>query len=658
MPKLSSSWGLLGVLMLSGCPAGSDPIAEDGDSDTTGDGDGDSDTTGDGDGDMGDGDGDTTGDGDGDMTGDGDGDGGDGDGDPGALPDAPQNFDLELAQVKQFEFTWSAAEHAEYYQLLESSSNGEPYLQVGEDVFGLSMSQTVPLYARTNASYVVRACNQWGCTDSDPLEVIGTLVEAIGYFKASNTGGGDEFGSAVALSADGRTLVISAPRESSAATGINGDQSDDSMVWAGAVHVFVRDEFDAWSQQAYLKASNPGYGHQFGWDLALSDDGNTLAVGADGEASNATGIDGNQADTSQSGAGAVYMFVRDDLGNWTQQAYVKASNSGTEDRFGHTVSLSADGDTLAVGAWREDSASTEINGNQLDNGLNGAGAVYVFVRDEQEAWSQHTYIKPSVLDETDSFGYHVVLSGDGATLLTHAKSDDSASIGVNGNPLDNSADNAGAVFVFVRDEQDVWVQQAYVKASNTDAGDAFGFGLAASFDGDTIAIGAPGEASAATGIDGDQAHNGLGAPGAVYVFVRDQLGTWSQQAYVKPSNSPQARSFGVRVSLSNDGDRLVVGASGEHVASTGIGGDQFDWINGSGPGAAYVFIRGGIVWSQQEYVKASNTGEGDYFGSEVELSGDGNTLAVGAAFEESNATGIGGDQADDSAMRAGAAYVY
>jgi len=75
-------------------------------------------------------------------------------------------------------------------------------------------------------------------------------------------------------------------------------------------------------------------------------------------------------------------------------------------------------------------------------------------------------------------------------------------------------------------------------------------------------------------------------------------------------------------------------------------------------GAAYFFARGGTTWSQQAYVKASNTGGGDFFGTSIALAGDGSTLAVGADGESSGATGVGGDQASNSSSRAGATYVF
>ena len=195
------------------------------------------------------------------------------------------------------------------------------------------------------------------------------------YVKASNTRATAYFGVAVALSSDGNTLAVGSDGESSAATGINGNQSDTSAPSAGAIYVFARTGA-TWTQQAYVKASNTRATAFFGGAVALSSDGNTLAVGSDGESSAATGINGNQSDTSAMNAGAVYVFALS--GTWTQQAYVKASNSAADVGFGFDVALSSDGNTLVVGSPGESSDATGINGNQSDTSATGAGAVYVF----------------------------------------------------------------------------------------------------------------------------------------------------------------------------------------------------------------------------------------------------------------------------------------
>ena len=124
------------------------------------------------------------------------------------------------------------------------------------------------------------------------------------YLKASNSFSFDGFGECVAISGD--TIVVGAPFEDSNATGVNGDQRDNSAMNAGAAYVFVRNG-TAWTQQTYLQASNPELGDFFGWSAALS--GDTIALGAYTESSSATGINGNQSDNSASQSGAAYVFT-------------------------------------------------------------------------------------------------------------------------------------------------------------------------------------------------------------------------------------------------------------------------------------------------------------------------------------------------------------
>src|SRR5688500_16119717 len=161
-------------------------------------------------------------------------------------------------------------------------------------------------------------------------------VRETAIVKASNAEAYDHFGeggalpghtgNTVALSRDGGTLAVGAPHEASRSAGVNPSQSDNSTMNAGAVYVYTRSG-TSWTQQAYVKPSNPQRNAHFGSVVALSDDGNTLAVGAAWESGAATGINGNQKDLTIPQAGAVYVFVRTG-GRWVQQAYVKASNTG------------------------------------------------------------------------------------------------------------------------------------------------------------------------------------------------------------------------------------------------------------------------------------------------------------------------------------------
>jgi T5SS/PEP-CTERM-associated repeat protein len=368
-----------------------------------------------------------------------------------------------------------------------------------------------------------------------PRVVFGTNIWAEqAYLKAGNSGPGDAFGHAVAMS--GELIVIGAP----------GD--DSSAPDSGAAYVFVRNGA-TWSQQAYLKASNPGMGARFGTSVAVW--GDTLVVGARGESSNATGVNANQGNDSATNSGAAYVFVRSGT-TWTQRAYLKASNTGTGDRFGTSVAVW--GDTLVVGALGESSNATGVNGNQSNNSAPDSGAAYVFVRNGTN-WVQRAYLKASNTESNDQFGASVTIAGD--TVVVGAPFEDSNATGINGGQGDNSATDAGAAYVFVRSGTS-WIQRAYLKAGNTGVGDLFGTSVAAS--GNLIIAGAPREGSNASGVAGDPTNNTAPESGAVYVFLRTGT-SWVEQAYLKGDMQGAGDSFGTSVAVS--GDSVVGGAIGD-----------------------------------------------------------------------------------------------
>lgn len=489
------------------------------------------------------------------------------------------------------------------------------------------------------------------------------------YIKASNTEQlnedkelvitNDRFGYRVALSADGNTLAVTALLEDSAAVGINCNQGNylvknaegkivPANINTGAVYIFTRDG-STWGQEAYLKPFN--LQQQFGYSLAISADGNTLAVGSISEStmlggiptfsssssnsalcedantspgsasssssSNSSSSSSSSVSTSSSSSsptlggansGAVYIFNRDG-GVWSQAVYIKASNAGAEDYFGTSVALSADGNRLAVGAPGEDSSATGVNGNQSINHAVGnrfsgyqflnAGAVYMFTRTDN-VWTQDTYLKPDHVSWGLTFGSSVDLSADGTTLAVGATGDISRATGINGNPADYELFNK---------EFDL----------------LYPFNTTLSY-------------------------------GAAYVFTHNG-NTWTQDAYIKASNAEETDKFGHRVKVSADGSRLAVSSIIEGSASRGINGDETD-NSKLNTGAVYVYGLEAGSWKKISYVKPSNTRGGDRFGAAVGLSEDGSTMAVGGYRDASKATGINGDQNDDSAPSAGAVYLY
>lgn len=616
---------------------------------------------------------------------------------------------VEAQTPKVLTFQWSAVEGATFYKLYKHDAATGGVVQVGGNLTSTRATDDIGVHVHdwVNNYYYVDACNASGCARSNLTFTATEMIKAIGYIKASNTEANDFFGWSIAISADGTTLAVGAPAEDSKAVGVNGDQQNNDSSNSGAVYVFVKAN-GVWVQQAYLKASNTEQPNlnpsrvlpndRFGYKVALSDNGNTLAVTALLEDSPSDGINCNQNnfEVTTKGAssdpsadfiealsfdvGAVYVFTRTN-NVWTQGVYVKSlfsavhafNNPTVELRFGEAVALSGDGKTLAVGA--------------TSDFLGRSGVVNFSSRSSaRECLAFYPSSSSSTSNSNSSAS-----SISSSTSSTNSSSTSSYRGGF----------GSGAVYTF-RLTENGWVDDAHVKASNAQEGDAFGTSVALSTDGNTMAVGAIGEDSNAKGVNGDQSANscyylndsayiidaeckeagryavrGTINNGAVYVFKRAD-NAWAQEAYLKPSSTFLSTLFGSSVDLSGDGKTLVIGAPGDASNSTITNGDTTQTIDYANTGATYVFNKSGVAWLQEAIIKPStltrhsgvafaSTGGGTFsvavndggqFGGAVSLSHDGNTLAVGSFREASNAKGINGDQGDNSAMRAGAVFVF
>ena len=533
-------------------------------------------------------------------------------------------------------------------------------------------------------------------------------VAAAGYFKAPNAGGNDNFGYILALSEDGSTLAVGAPREDSASTGTfapggtgyqaalgNGGARD-----SGAVTVYRRSVTDGlWALEAFVKAPRADSGDNFGWALALSADGATLAVGAYREDSASTGTFapsdvGYQTALDRDNAfrsGAVYVYrrsVTDSL--WAIEAFIKAPRADGDDNFGAALALSDSGSALAVGAPFDDSASAGVftpGGTGYQTALDSSrasdsGAVTVYRR-SGSVWGIEAFVKAPRADAGDRFGDALALSDNGTTLAVGARYEDSASAGVfvpggTGYQIalgNGGIPNSGAVSVY-RHSGSAWSFEAFVKAPKANANDNFGWALALSADGATLAVSTRYEDSASAGVfvpggPGYQAaleNNIVLNSGAAYIY-RHSDSEWTLEVFVKAPKAGSNDNFGWTLALSDDGATLAVGAPGEDSASAGVfapGGTGYQTaLDGSGSGnsgGVAVYRYSDSAWSIKVFVKAPKTGVGDQFGFSLSLSGDAATLAVGAYNEDGGSLPqpVGGESSDtrNAVANAGAAYLY
>ena len=366
------------------------------------------------------------------------------------------------------------------------------------------------------------------------------------YLKAPAPKEDGEFGGAVALSGD--RLVVGS--ENADGCGVEGEERR----LAGAAYVFERDAQGAWAVTACVEALGGGFGDRFGSEVALF--GDLLAVGAPSEDSCAIGVNGDELDGECNVSGAAYLFERGQDGAWSQIAYVKPSTTRTNLNFGMEMAL--DEGRLAISSPLDNSCSVGIGGDDAPGTCPFAGAVHLYEPGEGGLWMQVAYLKGSNTQGGDRFGSSIAFSKD--RLAIGASSEGSCA---SADAQSNDCEDAGAVYIFERDEERAWSQVGIVKAANAHEGALFGQSLSLSED--RLAVGSPSEEGCASGIGGDDADTGCRGSGAAYLFELREGGDWSQIAYIKPTTARKkgerdSGDFGV-VSLS--GDQLVVGAPGE-----------------------------------------------------------------------------------------------
>lgn len=300
-------------------------------------------------------------------------------------------------------------------------------------------------------------------------------------------------------------------------------------------------------------------GCRFGYGVAISGDGNTAAMGAQGD---------------NSFQGAVYFFARSGQ-DWVQQGpkFLPGDGQGTQQNFGCSVALSGDGNTAVVGAYGDNSS---------------VGAAYIFVRDNG-SWTQQgpKLVPTNNIGQLGYFGIASAMSYDGNTVVIGAEGD---------------AGYAGAAYVFRR-SGGVWTQEAkFTSIGGIGVTQYFGSAVAISGDGLTVGVGARGDNN---------------FRGAAYMFVRTPgTSNWSNQGgKLVPTNIlGTAQYFGSSIALSGDGNVALIGA----------------YADNNFAGAVFNYNRFGVNWfNQQKFAPLGATGNSRY-GSSVAISADGTVALVGA----------------------------
>ena len=331
------------------------------------------------------------------------------------------------------------------------------------------------------------------------------------------------------------------------------------------------------------------------------------------------------------------------------------NTNGTGNRYGNTVVMNRDEDTLAIAATK-----------RTVSGFAESGSVFVYTKSGSSWVLQDRIDDPDLRTDASTFGSNMDISDDGDTLLIAAVSED-----VSGNV------NQGAAYVFTRSGSS-WSLEQKLTGSDSNQSDNYASGVALSGDGDRAVVGAP-------NWDINPSNNGTNE-GKVYVYTRSGS-TWTQvQNMTQPGGMLEDNRFGMTVALSKDASYLVVATE---VLSTAVQDQTTSYIftwNGSsyvlqqeidpnlkddssyalnslisddgdravlagsnvnnGTGRVYVWDRSGTSWSLTQEIDPFDGAVDDRFGFGMAMSKDKSKLYIGSLF------------ADDPVSDNGAVYVY
>lgn len=393
--------------------------------------------------------------------------------------------------------------------------------------------------------------------------------EEVQKLLASDGVEGDNFGYTVAISGDGSAAVVGARYD------------DDKGSNSGSVYVFIKQPNGNYVQSQKLLASDGAANDNFSMSLAINSDGSVIAVGSPYDADK-----GNYS-------GSVYVFTKQSSGSYAQSQKLTASDGAEGDRFGISVVVSSDGSVITVGAHYDD-----------DKGSN-SGSAYVFAKQLDGVYVQSQKLTASDGAANDYFGQSVTISNDGSVVVVGAYADDDKGV------------NSGSAYVFTKQVNGNYLQSQKLIANDGTTDDCFGYSVAISGDGSTIAVGAYGDDD--KGVDS----------GSAYVFTKQSSGNYVQSQKLLASDGANSDRFGISLVISDDGSVIVAGA-------------YYDDDKGADSGSAYVFTKQvSGDYAQSQKLTAFDGADGDRFGRTVAVNSDGSVVLVGAYYDDDKVTDSG-----------------
>ncbi len=528
---------------------------------------------------------------------------------------------------KEILFDWEYTRSPGYYLLHSRDSVDEDFepldtnydgiINFSDHVNAASISTTtsIPVYSKLyldNAEFSLFAFTATGefMSKSDPVNLSNidnnSLIGVIQNFSSHNN---EKFGGVSALSSNNVWLAIGAEDEKSIQGSYGNPNIYSGTSKHGAVFVLKKNSSNEYVSHSYLKSKYPETAINFGGSADISSDGSTLVIGNKGNSNCGTGVNpiiDNSESCNFSGAVEIFELI----GNtFVHVAFIKDAFSNNYAYFGSKVSISSDGQFIAVGHINDPGAGLGINPT-IAQAATSSGAVYLYKKDVNGDWQLRNYIKPTDTGRYLSFGSDVVFDNQNNLFISQGR----------------TTETIYTAALSKYSLTGTTLLESYIEL-DFDSSAQLPTALDVSGDGLTFVVGSLQRSS---------------LYGGVLVGTYDDTSDAWEQSYIETTQKNAL--FGIDARITNNGERIFVGA---YSAGTIGEGTDAQYVYGSPTGMVSFFdINTNGNYDLKGSFAAKHPEENSYFSNFLEIDLNGTTIIVSNSGEDSDGNGVNPENSD------------
>lgn len=437
-------------------------------------------------------------------------------------------------------------------------------------------------YARVRYKGSLLGYSAWSPTFSFTTFDRNLPINEQAVLSPTDLGNGDSFGYKVAISADGKYVIVGAYMADP--YGVSDGGKAYIFSWNGSSWVQ-----NTLTNGGIITPDDRAISDGFGFAVDIDANGTRVAIGAP--------FDKNQG---YANSGSIYVYARSGATAWYLESKLLPTPIDNNNRFGFSVAISANGDRIVGGE-----PYLSVNNNSVQ----WCGGVRIFARYSGATWSLESSYRMSDRKSYDRAGNSVAIDASGSRVIVGAY-----------RARNGSTYAQGAVYVLARSGA-TWYEEAKVTLPWTSAGACFGWSVAVSSSGDRFIC--SGRINGTSISNGDAGWDVYNAPGEVFIYRRTGT-TWYQEGYIASPTNGWDGKFGYSVSMNALGDKVAIGLP-----------------NASTRGEVYIYKWTGSAWVYEEKVTGSINNAYNRFGVSVDLNSDYSRMVVGSDYTNYMGTGKG-----------------